>query len=122
MLNERTADTAVISWPEEPATVPAASALRQLADFLERFPGIPQLYVTLSGTRRASVQLSTHTAEPRERCLAVARIAEAMGTDTHLELLGSGQSFETDVTVGNIEVLVYAPITDLVRDNVAGEA
>lgn len=116
MLNERTVGPTAVSQPPEPAATDFPShALRQLADLLDRVPGLSKLYITMSGSRGVGLQLPSHEAtEPQERFPAVARLAQAIGTDTALRPWGRGSwCFEADGAVGALRVHVYAPLADV---------
>ncbi|MET7701351.1 hypothetical protein [Streptomyces sp. NPDC005485] len=115
MLNESTAEVAVVSRPDEPAPSSPSHVLHQLADFLDGVPELPELYITISDNRHVGLQLPSYEpAVPGVRFPAVARLAHAMGADTHLIPWGCGSwCFEASGTVGDLRVNVYAPITDV---------
>jgi hypothetical protein len=110
MLNERTADVAVDAWPDESGTSRTVASLRLIADFLEGFPGLPDLYVAAFVSGTIHVQVPSGVGEPAERCLAVARIAQAADGIALVKPCGAMWHFETRVTVGDREIQVYAPI------------
>ncbi|MFF3977734.1 hypothetical protein [Streptomyces sp. NPDC001828] len=111
MLNERTADVAVTSPSEEPVLSGITQKLRTLEDFLAKFPNIPEPYVTIqSGALAISLQLSEFEATPQKRCLAVALIAQELGSAAHLNPIADWWAFETDVVFGGLGIQVYAPV------------
>lgn len=105
MLNERTADTAVEPEPIEPSPSRTVAGLRLIADFLDGFPGLPGTYVTVGDFATIGLQFPSHAAEPTERCLAVARIAQQAGGVALVS--DAGGIFETHVRVGDRLVHVY---------------
>ncbi|MEV0177717.1 hypothetical protein AB0I54_00195 [Streptomyces sp. NPDC050625] len=110
MLNERTAAPAAVSPPAEPASPSPSQSLRKLADFLDGVPGLPPLYISLwSHYRQADLQVSRSEKDTRERCLAVARVARALGVDTHLTRFRDEMDFEAHGTVDDLAIHIYAP-------------
>ncbi|WP_262063965.1 hypothetical protein [Streptomyces sp. STR69] len=114
MLNDRIAASAIESKSAEPASSSPSDALRQLADFLAGVPGLPELYITMSDNARVGLQLPTHEpVEPQDRFPALARLAQAMGSDTHLNAWSrGGWVFETHGAVGGLHIHAYAPFND----------
>ncbi|MFD8034672.1 hypothetical protein ACFV3F_39260 [Streptomyces sp. NPDC059717] len=111
MLNERTAQSAVVSPPDEPASTSPSDALRRLADFLDALPGLPRLYITLSRNQQVGLQVSAVAGGPEERSLAVARVAQALDADTHLTPASRGTwDFEAHGNVNGLDIHVYAPL------------
>ncbi|SCK06005.1 hypothetical protein [Streptomyces sp. WMMB 322] len=111
MLNERTADVAVDARPERLSTSSTVASLRLIADFLEGFPGLPDLYVVVHTDGSIGVQVSEFDGEPGERCKAVARIAQEAGGIALVKPLNDRTwSFETQVLVSGRQVQVYAPV------------
>lgn len=115
MLNEPTGATAVASRPDEPASPSPSQVLRQVAEFLDTVPGLPELYITVDSSGQVSLQLPTYEAPtPQDRFPAVARLAQAMDTDTHLAARNPGRwVFQADGIVGGLRVHVYAPFDDV---------
>ncbi|MCI3276246.1 hypothetical protein [Streptomyces cylindrosporus] len=110
MLDERTVASTVVSRQEEPVSFSPSQALRRLADFLDGVPGLPDVYITVSDNQRVGLQMTMHGAEPQERSLAVARVAQALGVETRLQPCAGGQfDFEARGTAFGLAMHVYAP-------------
>ncbi|MGW7203925.1 hypothetical protein [Streptomyces sp. NPDC054837] len=115
MLNEPTAAAADVSRPDKPAFPSLAQVLRQVAAFLDAVPSLPELYITVDERGHVGLQLPSYDAlAPQDRFPAVARLAQAMGTDAHLSARSHGRwVFEADGTAGDLRVHVYAPFNDV---------
>ncbi|MET8808149.1 hypothetical protein [Streptomyces sp. NPDC004546] len=115
MLDERTAASAVVSQPEEPASTTPSQALRRLADLLDGVPGLPEMYITMSDNERVGLQLPLYeAAAPQDRFPAVSRLAQAMGTRARLNpWCRHGFVFEAHGRVGVLHIHVYAPFDDI---------
>ncbi|WP_369377078.1 hypothetical protein [Streptomyces sp. cg36] len=111
MLDERTAEVAATSRPTEPAISRTLVKLSLLEGFFEKFIDLPEPSLTVHPEGMdVSLQLPEDIAGPRERCLAVARIAQELRGTTRLVAVSDWWSFMTDVGFGGLHIHVYAPL------------
>ncbi|MFI2077014.1 hypothetical protein [Streptomyces triculaminicus] len=108
MLNQRTTVS-------EPLASELTPALGTVAEFLSRFPGLPAPSLTVH-TDSVLVQFAGHPSHVVFP--SVARLARALGSDTHLKrMAGGGWHFQAHGRLRGLEVTVFAA-TSLVTDPV----
>lgn len=108
MLNQRTTFS-------EPLASELTPALDTMAEFLNRFAGLPAPSLTV----HADSVLVQFTGHPSHVVFpSVARLARALGSDTHLKrMAGGGWHFHTHGRLRGLDVTVFAA-TSLVTDPV----